>query len=198
MKKIWIFIACIIVIILLIDIIRVAWCWQPYLSISSKCEFTEEWAVYTNKWIWYKYIENSLDTILWIETYIFWIKSCDIPSLKEAHCIKEQKEPIIEEPIVSNQKSTWEEIAYTDKYDITLTKKWRTNWNEEDWPFYSWNSTFLTKELDNWYEYYYDIPRWSWKNKHIIIAFDSDEYIWESDLDLRFWWIYLRIRFRFK
>ena len=84
----------------------------------------------------------------------------------------------------SNQKSTWEEIAYTDKYDITLTKKWRTDWDKEDWPFYSWNSTFLTKELDNWYEYYYDIPRWSWKNKHIIIAFNSDEYIWESDLDL--------------
>ena len=98
--------------------------------------------------------------------------------------IKEQKEPIIEEPIVSNQKSTWEEIAYTDKYDITLTKKWRTDWDKENWPFYSWISTFLTKELDNWYEYYYDIPRWSWKNKHIIIAFDSDEYIWESDLDL--------------
>ena len=98
--------------------------------------------------------------------------------------IKEQKEPIIEEPIVSNQKSTWEEIAYTDKYDITLTKKWRTDWDKEDWPFYSWISTFLTKELDNWYEYYYDIPRWSWKNKHIIIAFNSDEYIWESDLDL--------------
>lgn len=91
MKKIWIFIACIIVIILLIDIIRVAWCWQPYLSISSKCEFTEEWAVYTNKWIWYKYVENSLDTILWIETYIFWIKSCDIPSWKDPTCIKEQK-----------------------------------------------------------------------------------------------------------
>ena len=90
----------------------------------------------------------------------------------------------VEEPIVSNQKSTWEEIAYTDKYDITLTKKWRTDWDKEGWPFYSWNSTFLTKELDNWYEYYYDIPRWSWKNKHIIIAFNSDEYIWESDLDL--------------
>ena len=39
----------------------------------------------------------------------------------------------------SNQKSTWEEIAYTDKYDITLTKKWRTDWDKENWPFYSWN-----------------------------------------------------------
>ena len=187
MKKFWILICCIIsilLLIILIDIIRVAWCSEPYITISTNCEYTEEWAVYTNKWIWYKYIENSLDTILWIETYIFWIKSCDIPSLKEAHCIKEQKEPSIEDLIVPNQKSTWEEIAYTDKYDITLTKKWRTDWDKEDWPFYSWNSTFLTKELDNWYEYYYDIPRWSWKNKHIIIAFDSDEYIWESDLDL--------------
>ena len=67
MKKIWILICCIIsilLLIILIDIIRVAWCSEPYLTISTNCEYTEEWAVYTNKWIWYKYIENSLDTIL--------------------------------------------------------------------------------------------------------------------------------------
>ena len=96
MKKFWILICCIIsilLLIILIDIIRVAWCSEPYFAISSNCEYTESWSTYTKRWIWCKYIENvwNWENTIWIISYILWIKSCDIPSWKESHCINEQK-----------------------------------------------------------------------------------------------------------
>ena len=175
MKKFWILICCIIsilLLIILIDIIRVAWCSEPYFAISSNCEYTESWSTYTEKWIWCKYIENSWnwENTMWIMSYIFWIKSCDIPSWKESHCMKEE----------STLKEEWTDID----------NLWDTITNEEYITVFSWVTTWenftnnrtLNKTEKDWKLYYEYKIDYSWDD---ILLHPHSMEIWfysESEL----------------
>jgi len=162
MKKIWLLTCCIISILLLIiiiDIIRVAWCSEPYFSISSNCEYTEEWSIYTSRGIWYKYVENSLDTILWIETYIFWIKSCDIPLWWDVRCKKEEKVEENENTPVEERTKTLDENpwVWANKEGVYPIERLKTLdtwlWVHPYWKFSSKNRDnlmFFESESEEW------------------------------------------------
>ena len=68
-------------------------------------------------------------------------------------------------------------------YDVSLTRTWKTDWEKEDRPFYRWIGDFGFYKIDDWYEYYYYLPRWSWKDRQVTVYFTWNEFIEESDLD---------------
>lgn len=78
-----------------------------------------------------------------------------------------------------------DDINLTESHSIILSKKWKPRWSNEYSVSYDREAKFWMQESDNWYVYFYEIPRWSNKKWHIIVSFLSDKYIWTGDIDLK-------------
>ena len=182
MKKIWkrilIIIWCLILLILIVDIIRVAWCQTPWFKIKTSCEYDNNHSTYKEIGLWYEYIEDSYDEgIGWIVGKIFWIKACDIPAWNLTSCNNNEEE--INPTINEIEVYTWTFHAdyidddYQYLWDILIT--WDTHWKLRG---YKW---------DTWYIYNYTFDAWWNMNdmfyQTISVTFTSPNSInWESDL----------------
>ena len=126
MKKIWkiiiITIFCLMTLIRIIDIFRVAWCQVPWLKIKTSCGYDNNHSIYKEIGLWYEYIEDSYDKgIGWIVGKILWIKACDIPAWNLTSCTEDKTVVEIINPIIQDALS-----------EMNILKTWNNSYYNKD------------------------------------------------------------------
>lgn len=168
MKKIWkifwITLLILVVWILLIDMIRVAWCHEPFIKVKTSCDYEDQNnnSVYKVSGIGCEYIEdsNGADNIWSILGKVLRIKACDIPAWNLTSCR-------IEEEILNDE---W----YTpiEEWTKILQQSW-WNWSNKENVY----PTEWLKTLDSWI---WNNPYWNFssKNREELITFESTSEDW--------------------
>ena len=135
MKKIWkifwITLLILVVWILLIDMLRVAWCHEPFIKVKTSCDYEDQSnnSVYKVSGIGCEYIEdsNGADNIWSILGKVLRIKACDIPAWNLTSCTEDKTVVKIINPIIQDALSemnilkTWNNSYYNK--DLNQVKK---------------------------------------------------------------------------
>ncbi len=180
MKKIWkilLILLCILILgVLIIDMVRVAWCRKPFLKTKTSCEYENNHSIYRESWLLYEYIEDSSDDgIGGILTKVFWHKVCDIHAWNLRSCKVKLNNSENEKYVInSNCPKIVENIQILEEWDL-----W---WFDTQWkwiPIWFWWAAFyyLPYDIENFDEYY-SLIKWNPGDKyHIWKITVSDKYM---------------------